>query len=85
MKRPPIEGMPKRRPRCVGCNVKLKPTVRHAYERNPEAEGYGHKLVGRQWTGWSAYRGKFCTLRCALDFADDAHDAGYRRKFRRAG
>lgn len=81
--RPPIVGMPEDRPRCPFCNRPLQPDVRT--ERADHGDRYAVKR--RVWEGWAGYaieRGnafdKFCTLKCARDFASAAWRAGYRIK-----
>lgn len=74
---PPIENMPAVRPLCVCCHRKL------AYFTNMErAHSYPFQVVKRTFSFWKAYphhtRPIFCTLKCALSFAVQVYDAGYR-------
>jgi hypothetical protein len=86
MKRPPIEGLPTERPRCAHCNKPLTPWVKDTKEQyRPEEGGLRSRLVRREFDGmWRGYPRRlspppiFCTLKCALQFAQLAHEAGYR-------
>ena len=74
--RPPIE----KRPHCPACHKPRRPLMRKIEAREDSAHGFRMRTLGYEWTG--AYTGydPFCTLRCALKFAEAAHRAGYRMK-----
>jgi hypothetical protein len=89
----PIEGMPDRRPRCPMCDMPLKPDLDKIREDGqswfkPLPPGVSKmRLVKRIFRGWRGYpieRGnawdKFCSTRCARQFANAAFVAGYRIK-----
>jgi hypothetical protein len=57
-----------------------KGTTRMVSMPTGETETVPGAATSREWLGrWHAY-GAFCTLRCACDFANAAHAAGYRIK-----
>ena len=72
---PPISG----RPKCKGCGKTLRPVSYGVYKRVETPTGVHEELVGRKFSDWQGYEG-FHSLRCALEFAQDAYDAGYRHK-----
>jgi len=89
----PIEGMPDQRPRCPMCDTPLRPDLDKIREDGqswfkPLPPGVAKmQLVKRVFKGWNGYqiaRGnafdKFCSLRCARQFANAAFVAGYRIK-----
>jgi hypothetical protein len=72
---PPIEGLPVERPVCVWCQKKLRPVSNGVYESGKLSGA----LLRRTFVRWDAYRDVFCTLQCALNFADASYRGGYRR------
>lgn len=82
MKRPPIEGIPKDRPRCPGCGKLLEYRTEDTMERR-DSEGFTrYVLVRRVFARWGGYLGRWHSLRCALQFAEAAYKAGFRLKGR---
>ena len=62
------------RPLCPGCGKRLRPYI------NEDLSGKWDEPRKRAWNGrWDAY-GMFCTMICAVDFANAAYKAGYRLK-----
>lgn len=81
VRRPPIEGMPADRPRCVWCNRPFKAWTDDTREEGrDEHRALISIVIRRTFKNFSSYRGKFDRLRCALAFAVAAHNAGYRRE-----
>lgn len=76
-RRPPIEGLPETRPRCQRCDRMFAPITTDTYA-GPKASPLSPRITARRFVRWSSYRGLFCTLSCALVFAELAHVAGYR-------
>lgn len=81
---PPIEE----RPICPCCKKRLRPRISKKTEgrvvgifttqgtaaRGPEIfEKKEYVVVSRAWLGWHAY-GHFCTMRCAVNWANRAVD-----------
>jgi hypothetical protein len=88
-KRPDIPAHMLEVPTCQWCGVKrtrhfdkqFVRTVQHDDESTIVAEYEYTGRVGWQ-RGWYGYD-RFCSLRCAEDFATAAHRAGFRRKEQR--
>lgn len=78
-RKPPITGMPpvEERPRCQRCDRLLAPVVDTVYA-GAKSSPLEPRIKARRFLRWSSYRGLFCTLTCALAFAELAHRAGYR-------
>lgn len=76
-KLPPIEGMPADRPCCQRCGKKFAALTNDTYS-GPKDGPLAPRKTARRFVRWSSYRGLFCTLTCALAFAELAHNAGYR-------
>jgi hypothetical protein len=78
-RKPPITGMPPadERPRCQRCDRLLAPVVDCVFA-GAKASPLAPRITARRFLRWSSYRGLFCTLSCALSFAELAHAAGYR-------
>lgn len=75
---PAVEGIPDGpRPRCQRCDRAFAWIVDHKYA-GPNAGPLSPRVLRRVFVRWSSYRGLFCTLSCALAFAELAHKAGYR-------
>lgn len=87
--RPPIEGLPKDRPRCPFCDGLLRPVVQELradgqdrFAVNADSSKPITRRIFQRWDGYAIERGNafdlFCRLRCARDFANAAFRAGYR-------
>ncbi len=74
---PPIQGLPAERPRCQHCDRPLRPVVDRTHHPLVGG-GSSFRVKTRTFRRWTSYRGLFCTLGCALNFAEAAHRAGYR-------
>lgn len=73
--KPPIEGMPKDRPRCAWCDKLLRPRLDIKHEDG----NYSKRVLRRIFLGWNAYEDLFCTSTCAVRFAGASYRGGYRR------
>lgn len=71
------------RPMCPGCGTRLKPYMYKCYADAPALKSATARDVGKTWSG--RYHGypPFHSMRCGLQFARDAHAAGFRRKGRK--
>lgn len=78
-KKPPIDGLPpaEERPRCQRCDRPFAVRTNDTYAPH-NAGPLTPRILARRFVGWASYRGLFCTLSCALAFAELAHAAGYR-------
>jgi len=77
-RRPPVEGLPDEpRPRCQRCDRLFAWVTKDEYS-GAKAGPLAPRITARRFVRWSSYRGLFCTLTCALSFAELAHAAGYR-------
>lgn len=83
-KLPPITGLPEERPRCVMCDRKLQPSTDYEYAKREGGSSIYSQVLKRTFRHWRGYWAnrtgdeKFCTTRCAMDFARAAFKAGYR-------
>ncbi len=85
--RPPIDGMPDEHRRCTHCNKKLRAITNNHYELLPGQQLY-RRIASRTFARWSAYGDQkagfsealFCSLTCALHFAQACYRGGMRIK-----
>jgi hypothetical protein len=71
----PIDGLPLERPRCPWCNTTLRPWVDEVRANQSSTS----PIVRRSFHGRRSYGGRFDTMRCAMQFAATAYNAGFRR------
>lgn len=83
--RPPIDGMPDEHRCCAHCNKKLRVITNNTYELLPGQQLY-RRIAKRTFSRWSAYGDQkggftealFCSLTCALHFAQACYRGGIR-------
>jgi hypothetical protein len=69
---------PHDRPRCRNCAKAMPQYVHGRLEQVPTEGGFTSVWV-KERVSYQAYRGLFCTMRCALAFAEAAYNGGFRR------
>jgi hypothetical protein len=78
---PKVEGLPDVRPRCKYCDKMLAYWTTDERVKGPGA--VWERVVRKVFTGWKGYGGErrgvpnFCSLNCALFFAEACVRAGY--------
>jgi hypothetical protein len=75
--RPPIEGLPAKRPRCAWCDRPLRIVCDNIFDKANRPGG--RRLSGRVFRFFVSYEEVFCTTRCAIAFAGASYRGGYRR------
>lgn len=76
LRKPPTD---EKRPRCPQCNRMLKPSWDWMSKRIAPGGVVDYEYT-KTWDGKYRGYGAFDTLRCAAEFANAAHKAGFKRR-----